>query len=66
MAGEWQTVAGGRSVLLSHHYSHQTPFVRNALDFVQVVDGRGYVGDPERLQSWYGFDQPVLALQMVS
>ena len=61
LAGEWQTVAGGRSVLLSHHYSYQTPFVRNALDFVQVVDGRGYVGDPKRLQSWYGFDQPVLA-----
>jgi hypothetical protein len=61
LAGEWQTVAGGRSVLLSHHHSYQTPFVRNALDFVQVVDGRGYVDDPKRLQSWYGFDQPVVA-----
>ena len=61
LAGEWQAVAGGRSVLLSHHFSPQTPFVRDALDFVRVVDGRGYVGDPKQLESWYGYDQPVLA-----
>ena len=61
LPGEWQTVAGGRSVLLSHHFSPQTPFVRDALDFVRVVDGRGYVGDPKQLESWYGYDQPVLA-----
>lgn len=61
LAGEWQIVSGGRSVLLSHHFSTQTPFVRNALDFVQTVDGRGYVGDPKQLKSWHGYDQPVLA-----
>src|SRR5918994_2148452 len=59
LAGEWETVAGGRSTLLSHHYS--TPFVRDALDFVQLVDGRGYHGDPKRAESWYGFGEPVLA-----
>jgi murein DD-endopeptidase MepM/ murein hydrolase activator NlpD len=61
LAGEWQIVSGGRSVLLSHHFSTQTPFVRNALDFMQTVDGRGYVGDPKQLKSWHGYDQPVLA-----
>jgi murein DD-endopeptidase MepM/ murein hydrolase activator NlpD len=59
LAGEWETVAGGRSTLLSHHYS--APFVRDALDFVQLVDGRGYHGDPKRAESWYGFGEPVLA-----
>src|ERR671911_974676 len=58
LAGEWETVAGGRSTLLSHHYS--APFVRDALDFVQLVDGRGYHGDPKRAESWYGFGEPVL------
>jgi murein DD-endopeptidase MepM/ murein hydrolase activator NlpD len=59
LAGEWETVAGGRSTLLSHHYS--TPYVRDALDFVRIVDGRGYEGDPKRAESWYGFGEPVLA-----
>jgi hypothetical protein len=60
LAGEWETVAGGRSTLLSHHYS--TPFVRDALDFMQLdEEGRGYRGDPKRAESWYGFGEPVLA-----
>src|SRR5215216_4141711 len=59
LAGEWAMLAGGRSSLLSHHYS--TPNVRDALDFVQLVDGRGYHGDPKRAESWYGFGDPVLA-----
>src|SRR5215213_3923879 len=59
LAGEWAMLAGGRSSLLSHHYS--PPNVRDALDFVQLVDGRGYHGDPKRAESWYGFGDPVLA-----
>lgn len=59
LVGEWQVVAGGRSVLVSHH--HSTPRVADAVDFVRTVDGRGYVGDPLRPESWYGFGQPVLA-----
>src|SRR5215213_9585597 len=60
LAGEWAMLAGGRSTLLSHHYS--TPFVRDALDFVQLdMEGRGYQGDPKRAESWYGFGEPVLA-----
>jgi len=61
LAGEWQTVAGGRSVLLSHHYSFQSPQVKDALDFVRIIDGRGYDGDPSRAESWYGFGEPVLS-----
>jgi Peptidase family M23 len=59
LAGEWAMLAGGRSSLLSHHYF--TPYVRDALDFVQLLDGRGYDGDPKRAESWYGFGDPVLA-----
>jgi murein DD-endopeptidase MepM/ murein hydrolase activator NlpD len=59
LAGEWAMLAGGRSTLLSNHYS--TPYVRDALDFVRLVDGRGYEGDPKRAESWYGFGGPVLA-----
>jgi murein DD-endopeptidase MepM/ murein hydrolase activator NlpD len=28
---------------------------------VQLVDGRGYHGDPKRAESWYGFGEHVLA-----
>src|SRR5215216_2791407 len=60
LSGEWAMLAGGRSSLLSHHYS--TPNVRDALDFVQLdEEGRGYQGDPKRAESWYGFGDPVLA-----
>jgi hypothetical protein len=60
LAGEWETVAGGRSTLLSHHYS--VPFVRDALDFVRLdEEGRGYRGDRTREKAWYGFGEPVLA-----
>jgi hypothetical protein len=59
LEGEWAMVAGGRSTLLSHHYAH--PHVRDALDFVRLVDGQAFVGDPEHHASWHGFGQPVLA-----
>jgi murein DD-endopeptidase MepM/ murein hydrolase activator NlpD len=36
--------------------------VRDALDFMRLdEDGRGYQGDPNRAESWYGFGEPVLA-----
>src|SRR5215211_1215562 len=60
LAGEWAMLAGGRSTLISHHYS--TPVVRDALDFMRLdEEGRGYQGDPKRAESWYGFGEPVLA-----
>jgi Peptidase family M23 len=59
LAGEWEMVAGGRSALVSHHYS--TPNVTDALDFVRLDEGPGYDGDPKRAESWHGFGEPVLA-----
>lgn len=59
LEGEWAMLAGGRSRLLSHHYAH--PFERDALDFVRLVEGQAYVGDPERGASWHSFGGPVLA-----
>jgi hypothetical protein len=59
LAGEWTVTAGGRSALLSHHY--KDVYEKHALDFVQLVNGRAYDGDPKRAESWYGFGEPVLA-----
>jgi peptidase M23-like protein len=59
LAGEWAMIAGGRSTLLSHHYLVAN--VSNAVDFVQLVEGRGYDGDSKRAKAWYGFGEPVLA-----
>src|SRR5215204_5052423 len=60
LAGEWAMLAGGRSTLISHHYS--TPVVRDALDFMQLdEEGRGHDGDRKREEAWYGFGEPVLA-----
>lgn len=59
LVGEWTVIAGGRSTLLSHHYRH--PDVRNAVDFVRLVDGQAFVGNPEHEASWHSFGQPVLA-----
>ena len=47
LAGEWAMLAGGRSVLISHHYP--TPIVSNAVDFVRLdEEGRSHDGDPKR------------------
>ena len=58
--GEWFVSAGGRSALLSHHYSWAPQ--RAALDLVQLEpDGRSYRGDRERLASYGAFGAPVRA-----
>jgi hypothetical protein len=59
LTGEWETLAGGRSVLVSHH--HTIPSVADAVDFVRMVHGHGHDGQPQRAKSWYGFGEPVLA-----
>ena len=59
LSGDWAMLAGGRSALLSHH--HLLPSVSNAVDFMRLVDGRGYRGDAKRADSWHGFGEPVLA-----
>ena len=59
VAGEWTVTAGGRSEFLSHHY--KDAYEKDAVDFLQLVDGRAFQGDPTRAESWYGFGEPVLA-----
>ena len=59
LCGEWAMLAGGRSSLVSHHYPQA--HVRDAVDFVRLVDGRSHDGDARRAESWYGFGEPVLA-----
>ena len=59
LEGEWAMVAGGRSTLLSHHYTN--PSGRGALDFARMVGGQAFGGDPEHHASWHSFGQPVLA-----
>jgi murein DD-endopeptidase MepM/ murein hydrolase activator NlpD len=59
LSGDWAMLAGGRSTLLSHHYLHNSE--SHAVDFVRLVDGRGYRGDPNRAASWHGYGEPVLA-----
>ena len=59
LAGDWAMLAGGRSTLLSHHYLHTSE--SHAVDFVRLVDRRGYRGDPKRAASWHGYGEPVLA-----
>jgi murein DD-endopeptidase MepM/ murein hydrolase activator NlpD len=59
LAGDWAMLAGGRSTLVSHHYLNAAE--SDAVDFVRLVDGRGYRGDPERATSWHGYGEPVLA-----
>ena len=59
LEGEWAMVAGGRSTLLSHHYTN--PSRARALDFARMVGGQAFAGDPEHHASWHSFGQPVLA-----
>ena len=59
MAGAWTVTAGGRSEFLSHHY--KDAYEKDAVDFLQLVDGRAFHGDPSQAESWYGFGEPVLA-----
>ena len=59
VAGEWTVTAGGRSEFLSHHY--KDAYEKDAVDFLQLVDGRAFHGDPSQAESWYGFGEPVLA-----
>jgi len=57
---EWQVVNGGRSTLISAHWTLDVE--RNAIDFVQLVDGKSYQGDPSRLENFNIFGDPLLAV----
>ena len=57
---EWQVVNGGRSTLVNAHWTLDVE--RNAIDLVQVVDGKTYRGDRSRLENFHIFGDPLLAV----
>ena len=59
LAGEWWVGHAGHAELVNYHYTATTQ--RNALDIMQVVDGRIHRPDNTELTSYYIYDQPVLA-----
>ena len=59
LAGEWWVGHGGHAELVNYHHTRSTQ--RNALDIMQVVDGRIRRPDSTDLTSYYIYDQPVLA-----
>jgi hypothetical protein len=56
----WEVASGGRSTLVDGHWSLDVQ--RNAIDFVQLVDGKTYRGDRSRLENFNIFGDPLLAV----
>jgi hypothetical protein len=65
LAGEWYVIHGGRSDLINAHYPSSLPLIgpeqADALDVIQVQNGRSFSGDSQQLTSYLAFGQPVLA-----
>jgi hypothetical protein len=59
LAGEWWVGHAGHAELVNYHYTATTQ--RDALDIMQVVDGRIHRPDSTELTTYYIYDQPVLA-----
>jgi hypothetical protein len=57
---KWEVASGGRSILVNSHWSLTVQ--RNAIDLVQLVDGKTYRGDKSRLQNFCIFGDPLLAV----
>lgn len=58
--GRWEAVSAGRSALVNNHWTLAVQ--RDAIDFVEIVDGRTHTGDGSRLEDFAIFGQPVLAV----
>jgi Peptidase family M23 len=58
--GRWEAVSAGRSALVNNHWTLAVQ--RDAIDFVQVVDGKTHRGDRSRLEDFFIFGQPLLAV----
>jgi murein DD-endopeptidase MepM/ murein hydrolase activator NlpD len=56
----WEAVSAGRSALVNNHWTLAVQ--RDAIDFVQIVEGRTHAGDGSRLEDYAVFGQPVLAV----
>jgi len=57
--GDWFVFWGGDDLFLNYHYEYEE--VRYAYDFVQVKGDSSFEGDPLLNESYYAFDQPVVA-----
>jgi hypothetical protein len=57
---EWDVASGGRSTLVNGHWSLKVQ--RNAIDFVELADGKTYRGDRSRLENFFIFGDPLLAV----
>lgn len=58
--GRWEAVSAGRSALVNNHWTLAVQ--RDAVDFVEIVDGRTFRGDGRRLEDFVIYGQPVLAV----
>ena len=58
--GEWFVPSGGRSTLISHHWSPLAD-QRYAVDFIIERNGHTHDGDPNSWASYHCWDQPILA-----
>jgi Peptidase family M23 len=56
---EWYVASGGRSTLVNSHWSLNVQ--HNAIDLMQLVDGKPYRGDGSRLEDFYIYGDPLLA-----
>jgi hypothetical protein len=59
LRGEWYVIHGGRGALFNHHYPH--PEQSHALDLLKVGLGRTFRGDAGKVESYYAWDQEVIA-----
>ena len=56
----WEVASGGRSALVNNHWTLAVQ--RDAIDFVRLVDGKTYRGDRSRLENFFIFGQPLVAV----
>ncbi len=60
LTGRWEAISAGRSALVNNHWTLTVQ--RDAIDIVRVVDGKTSRGDRSRLESFFIFGQPLLAV----
>ena len=56
----WEVASSGRSALVNNHWTLAVQ--RDAIDFVRLVDGKTYRGDRSRLENFFIFGQPLVAV----
>ncbi len=60
LTGRWEAISAGRSTLVNNHWTLTVQ--RDAIDIVRVVDGKTSRGDRSRLENFFIFGQPLLAV----